>query len=184
MPKCASCFTVMPAMQCLWTSTRIKAPRTKRNPIGFCYSSSFVLCIFCAPHGSQAYLAVRVVIGVSAGLTAVLALCLPGRLRSQLAPFAGPNLDSVKWELNLIKHTTGKLALAQLHGYAEDALKLKARFEKLPGVRVVEIASLLPTSKSASWSCCVKSSSGSNDFRNETRSCHMRCRMFATFATR
>ncbi len=56
------------------------------------------------------------------------------------------NLDSVKWELTLIEHTAG----ANWHAVSytdtpQDALMLKARYEKLPEVaRVVEVASLAP----------------------------------------
>ncbi len=56
------------------------------------------------------------------------------------------NLDSVKWELTLIEHTAG----ANWHAVSytdtpQDALMLKARYERLPEVaRVVEVASLAP----------------------------------------
>lgn len=56
------------------------------------------------------------------------------------------NLDSVKWEQTLIAHTAG----ANWHALSytttpEEALALKARFDKLPEVsRVVEVASLVP----------------------------------------
>lgn len=55
-------------------------------------------------------------------------------------------LESVKWELTLIEHTEG----ASWHALSytttpEEALALKARYEKLPVVsRVVEVASLVP----------------------------------------
>ena len=56
------------------------------------------------------------------------------------------DLDSVKWELTLIEHTAG----ANWHAVSytdtpQEALALKARYEKLPEVaRVVEAASLVP----------------------------------------
>jgi uncharacterized protein len=56
------------------------------------------------------------------------------------------DLDSVKWELTLIEHTAG----ANWHAVSytdtpQQALALKARYEKLPEVaRVVEAASLVP----------------------------------------
>ncbi len=56
------------------------------------------------------------------------------------------DLDAVKWELTLIEHTAG----ANWHAVSytdtpQEALALKARYEKLPEVsRVVEAASLLP----------------------------------------
>src|SRR5262249_47646890 len=55
-------------------------------------------------------------------------------------------LESVRWELKLIDHTAG----ASWHALSytaspEEALALKARYEKLPEVsRVVEVASLVP----------------------------------------
>jgi hopanoid biosynthesis associated RND transporter like protein HpnN len=57
-----------------------------------------------------------------------------------------PELDPVKWEMTLIEHTTG----ASWHALSctntpEEALALKARYERLPEVsRVVEVASLVP----------------------------------------
>jgi hopanoid biosynthesis associated RND transporter like protein HpnN len=56
------------------------------------------------------------------------------------------DLDSVKWELTLIEHTAG----ANWHAVSytatpQEALALKARYDKLPEVaRVVEVASLVP----------------------------------------
>jgi hopanoid biosynthesis associated RND transporter like protein HpnN len=61
------------------------------------------------------------------------------------------NLDSVKWELTLIEHTAG----ANWHAVSytdtpQEALALKARYEKLPEVaRVVEVASLVPPEQDA-----------------------------------
>ena len=56
-------------------------------------------------------------------------------------------LESVQWELKLIERTAG----ASWHALSyrtdrEEALRLKAQFEKLPGVsHVVEVASLIPS---------------------------------------
>jgi hopanoid biosynthesis associated RND transporter like protein HpnN len=55
-------------------------------------------------------------------------------------------LDSVQWELKLLERTTGSswhaLSIAKTR---EEALELKAKFEKLPEVaRVAEVASLVP----------------------------------------
>jgi hopanoid biosynthesis associated RND transporter like protein HpnN len=56
------------------------------------------------------------------------------------------NLDAVKWELTLIEHTAG----ASWHALSitdtpEEALALKARYERMPEVsRVVEVATLVP----------------------------------------
>jgi uncharacterized protein len=56
------------------------------------------------------------------------------------------DLDSVRWELTLIDHTAGATWHALSYTSSpEEALALKARYEKLPEVgRVVEAASLVP----------------------------------------
>jgi hopanoid biosynthesis associated RND transporter like protein HpnN len=55
-------------------------------------------------------------------------------------------LESVRWELELIQRTSGAGWHAlSITATPEEALALKARYEKLPGVsRVVEVASLIP----------------------------------------
>jgi hopanoid biosynthesis associated RND transporter like protein HpnN len=55
-------------------------------------------------------------------------------------------LDAVAWELKLLERTSGTSWHAlSYRDTPEEALALKARFEKLPGVgRVVEVASLIP----------------------------------------
>ncbi len=148
-----SCFTVLPAMQCLWArwqesrqemEGRRHDPDVIRLP-SVSYNLSPVSCRAAAwlPGLSSRP---RWVVAAGACLTAVLAI-FACRLEydHNLLHLQARDLDSVKWELNLIKHTTG----ASWHslsytGTPEEALKLKTRFEKLPGVRVVEIASLLP----------------------------------------
>jgi hopanoid biosynthesis associated RND transporter like protein HpnN len=89
----------------------------------------------------------RWIIGVSLGLTVVLAaFALRVRYDHNLLHMQSPGLDSVRWEMKLIEHTAG----ASWHALsttdtAEQALALKARYEKLPGVeRVAEVASLVP----------------------------------------
>jgi hopanoid biosynthesis associated RND transporter like protein HpnN len=83
----------------------------------------------------------------SLAVTAVLALCAC-RLSydHNLLHLQARDLESVKWELTLIEHTAG----ASWHALSytaspEEALALKARYERLPEVsRVVEMASLVP----------------------------------------
>src|SRR5262249_5990411 len=60
-------------------------------------------------------------------------------------------LDSVKWQMTLIDHTAGASWNAlSLAASPEDALAMKARYEKLPCVeRVIEIASLVPAQQQA-----------------------------------
>jgi hopanoid biosynthesis associated RND transporter like protein HpnN len=98
----------------------------------------------------------RLVIGVSLVLTAVLAFCatrIP--YDHNLLHLQAAGLDSVEWEMTLIKHTAG----ASWHALSytdtrEEALVLKARYEQLPGVsRVVEFASLVPTDQDAKLEC-------------------------------
>jgi uncharacterized protein len=87
------------------------------------------------------------VLGSSLAITAVMGLFAVriGYDHNLLHLQAG-NLDSVKWEQTLIEHTAG----ASWHALSytatpEEALALKARYEKEPGIsRVVEVASLVP----------------------------------------
>ena len=87
------------------------------------------------------------VLGAAVALTAVFAL-LACRVSydHNLLHLQAAGLDSVKWELTLIEHTAG----ASWHALSstaspEEALALRARYEKLPEVsRVVEVASLVP----------------------------------------
>src|SRR5262249_23036064 len=81
------------------------------------------------------------------GVTAIFGLCaLRITYDHNLLHLQARDLDAVKWELTLIEHTAG----ASWHALSytdtpEEALALKARYEKLPEVsRVVEVASLVP----------------------------------------
>ena len=89
----------------------------------------------------------RLVVGVCLGLALVLAFCARGtRYDHNLLHMQARGLDSVRWEETLIENTAG----ASWHALSytttpEEALALKARFEKLPAVSmVVEAASLVP----------------------------------------
>ncbi|HYT90539.1 MAG TPA: MMPL family transporter, partial [Gemmataceae bacterium] len=89
----------------------------------------------------------RWVIGVSLSLTLLFAaFALRVRYDHNLLHLQAEGLDSVQWELKLID----KMAGASWHALSytatpEEALDLKARYEKLPGVlQVVEVASLVP----------------------------------------
>lgn len=130
-----SCFTVMPALlvlvdrrgECKRVSVRntpspgIWLPILARRP-------RWVICLS---------IAVTIVLGIFA---------LQVRYDHNLLHLQARNLDSVRWELKLIERTAG----ASWHSLSytdsqEEALALKARFEKLPAVgRVVEVASLVP----------------------------------------
>jgi hopanoid biosynthesis associated RND transporter like protein HpnN len=85
-----------------------------------------------------------------AGATMLLvagAVCA-GRLSydHNLLHLQASGLESVEWELTLIEHTAGATWHAlSITSTPEEALALKARFERQPGVaRVVEVASLVP----------------------------------------
>jgi hopanoid biosynthesis associated RND transporter like protein HpnN len=89
----------------------------------------------------------KAVIFASLGVMAVLGVCACRvAYDHNLLHLQARGLDSVKWELTLIEHTAG----ASWHALSyttspEEALALRARYEKLPEVsRVVEVASLVP----------------------------------------
>jgi hopanoid biosynthesis associated RND transporter like protein HpnN len=89
----------------------------------------------------------KVVIAASLGLVVIFGWCASRvNYDHNLLHLQARGLDSVKWELTLIDHTAG----ASWHALSyttspEEALALKARYEKLPEVsRVVEVASLVP----------------------------------------
>jgi hopanoid biosynthesis associated RND transporter like protein HpnN len=87
------------------------------------------------------------VIAAGLGVTAVLGVCaLRVHYDHNLLHLQAQSLDSVKWELTLIEHTAGaSWHVLSYTSTPEEALDLKARYEKLPVVqRVVEVASLLP----------------------------------------
>jgi hypothetical protein len=135
-----SCFTVMPALLTLlddrgWTppSGILALPAVRK--------SSETLWLPWLAHRPHA------VIAACLALTAVLAV-FAGKVYydHNLLNLQARGLDSVKWELTLTRHTAG----ASWHALSytaspEEALALKARYEKLPVVsRVVEVASLVP----------------------------------------
>ena len=89
----------------------------------------------------------RLIIGTGVVLTLTAALwSLRINYDHNLLHLQANDLESVKWELTLIEHTAG----ASWHALsytttADEALALKARYEKLPEVsRVVDVASLVP----------------------------------------
>src|SRR5207249_3919150 len=89
----------------------------------------------------------RWVIGVSLAATVLLAaFALRVRYDHNLLHLQSPGLESVRWEMKLIEHTAGASWHALSYSATtEEALALKARYEKLPGVeRVAEVASLVP----------------------------------------
>ena len=90
---------------------------------------------------------------------------VPGRVHydHNLLNLQAADLESVQWELTLIEHTAG----ASWHALSytdtpEEALALKARYEKLPEVsRVVEVAALVPATRTQAGHARRHSAAGS-----------------------
>src|SRR5205823_10983609 len=89
----------------------------------------------------------RWVMAGGVAIVIVLSISATGlRYDHNLLHLQARDLDSVRWELTLIDHTAGATWHALSYTSSpEEALALKARYEKLPEVgRVVEVASLVP----------------------------------------
>ena len=89
----------------------------------------------------------RWVLGVSILATlALAALATRVHYDHNILNMQDPHLDSVRWEHELIRHSTGDSWHAvTMTTTPEEALALKARYEQLPSVsRVIEVASLVP----------------------------------------
>jgi hopanoid biosynthesis associated RND transporter like protein HpnN len=129
-----SCFTMLPALLKVFDRRQQPAPVTLPLPS----------CTAWLPGLTGR---ARWVLAGGLALAAVLACCA-GRLSydHNLLHLQARDLDSVKWEMTLIEHTAGASWHAQSYtATPEEALALKARYEKLPEVsRVVEVASLVP----------------------------------------
>jgi uncharacterized protein len=131
-----SCFTVLPALLKIFDRrSSYHSPPTARHSQG--------IGEWLPGLASRS----KLVIAASVGLTVALGLCATRvAYDHNLLHLQARGLDSVKWELTLIDHTAG----ASWHALSyttspEEALALKARYEKLPEVsRVVEVASLVP----------------------------------------
>ena len=149
-----ACFTVLPALLMLFDrrhAVECRATTERRHDSGICARDSGSECLAAGP-GCRARPwagrwrgrgALTVVLGVlrlcASPTTTTCCTCRPS------------DLDSVRWEMTLIEHTAG----ASWHALSytdtpEEALALKARYEKLPEVsRVVEVASLVPPDQDA-----------------------------------
>jgi hopanoid biosynthesis associated RND transporter like protein HpnN len=145
-----ACFTVLPALLMICDRRSVGRMNQDRRVLAF---SSFIL-----PPSSfgrrEAWLPglARRARGVVVGgltLTLVLGGCAIWGVTydHNLLHLQARDLDAVKWELTLIEHTCGTSWHALSYTDSpEEALALKARYEKLEGVsRVVEVASLVPT---------------------------------------
>lgn len=143
-----ACFIVLPALVTLWDRRSAKA----RERESAAAPEPAILSLAEAKNQRKQWLPrlmkrPRLVVGVSFGLAVVLAVCaLRSRYDHNLLHMQARGLDSVRWEETLIENTAG----ASWHALSytttpEEALALKARFEKLPAVSmVVEAASLVP----------------------------------------
>jgi hopanoid biosynthesis associated RND transporter like protein HpnN len=142
-----SCFTVLPAMLCLFDRRPLPPAKASLLRLGSLprlgLSDSWLPALARRP---------RWVLRIGLGLTTVVGLfTLRIAYDHNLLHMQAKDLDSVKWELTLIKHTDG----ANWHALSytsnpEEALALKARYEQLREVsRVVEVASLVPRDQEA-----------------------------------
>jgi hopanoid biosynthesis associated RND transporter like protein HpnN len=131
-----ACFTVLPALVVLFDRRTFDADRE-------------ILPIVPAAGAWMPFLSRRpaLVVGTGVAVTAILGLSiLFVKYDHNLLHLQAQGLDAVKWEMILIDHTAG----ASWHALSvtdtpEQALALKARYEKLPEVsRVVEAATLVP----------------------------------------
>lgn len=144
-----ACFTLLPAA--LKLGDRRQFPREDHGLNG---SARGLARLLAFPGAARAQvwlpgLAKRarwVVAGAAALAVVMVVASLRVNYDHNLLHLQARDLDSVKWELTLNEHTAGATWHAlSYRATAEEALALKARFEKLPGVsRVVEVASLVP----------------------------------------
>jgi hopanoid biosynthesis associated RND transporter like protein HpnN len=147
-----ACFTILPALLMLFDRRKMSEHGERPASTGWC-SIPYRPADASGSPLSDAWLPGLArhagwVVGASVLLTIGLGYCAWNRVRydHNLLHLQAADLDSVKWELTLIEHTAG----ANWHAVSytatpEEALALKARYEKLPEVaRVVEVASLVP----------------------------------------
>lgn len=138
----AACFTVLPAALMIFDRRRI-SPDPAVLPLATYRNTSSETAGWLPRLTSRP----RTVIVGTLILTALVAAGIT-RLGydHNLLRLQGPGLDSVRWQHVLIRHTEGAnwYALSATNT-PEEALALKARYERLPAVsRVVEVASLVP----------------------------------------
>jgi hopanoid biosynthesis associated RND transporter like protein HpnN len=138
-----SCFTFLPALVMIMDGRKEQA--CQRHTLSFVEKKEALV----DARGWLPRLASRPrwVLGGGLAFVALLALCgLRVHYDHNLLNLQSESLDSVRWERTLIRHTAGASwhALSYTDSH-DEALALKARFEKLPTVsRVVEVASLVP----------------------------------------
>jgi hypothetical protein len=146
-----SCFTVLPALLKLFDRRKFERGARIEDPGSEVDFRSSILNLRSTIGGGEWLPGLagrsKTVIVSSIAITALLGFCVTRvSYDHNLLHLQARGLDSVKWELTLIEHTAG----ASWHALSyttspEEALALKARYEKLPEVsRVVEVASLVP----------------------------------------
>ena len=139
-----SCFTILPALLVLFDRRKLFSREPQASVNALAYGSRLNKDAWLpglAAHARWVTLA-GLALTVGLGYAAWNGISYDHNLLHMQAR----DLDSVKWELTLIEHTAG----ANWHAVSytdtpQEALALKARYEKLPEVaRVVEAASLVP----------------------------------------
>lgn len=135
-----ACFTVLPALICL--TARGRAP-VRPTLLPFTAPAAWLPALGRRPRW---VIAASVVVLIALGAHA-----LRIGYDHNLLNLQARDLDSVQWELTLMERMTGTSWHAlSWSDNREEALALKARYEKLPGVsRVVEVASLVPGDQEA-----------------------------------
>lgn len=141
-----ACFTVLPALICL--TARFSQKKAEKEP------DATVLPFTPAPPAWLPTLGKHPRWVIAAGVVLVLYFgahaCRIG-YDHNLLNMQASDLESVKWERTLMDRMTGTSWHALSYtGSREEALALKARYERLPGVsRVVEVASMIPGDQEA-----------------------------------
>jgi predicted RND superfamily exporter protein len=139
-----SCFTVLPAMLCVFDRRCDEVRGKEAGPIlSIAAWPPRRVATWLPALARRPWWVMATGLALTAGL-GVFAFRIT--YDHNLLHLQARGLDSVKWELTLIKHTAG----ANWHAVSyraspQEALALKARYEKLKEVsRVVEVASLVP----------------------------------------
>ncbi len=141
-----ACFTVLPSLLMLFDRRRLAGPSAEDAAI------LPLPGVLPRPAGDDSWLPFLArrpgwVVAGGAALLAALGFCASRvAYDHNLLHLQAQNLESVRWEMTLIRETAG----ASWHAVSiadspEQTLELKAKYEKLPEVsRVVEVATLAP----------------------------------------
>ena len=150
-----ACFTVLPSLLMLFDRRQLSGPSIlpfSRDPAGERGTVAFPCRVAAKQAGHDSWLPFLArrpwwVVAGGAALLAALGFCASRvSYDHNLLHLQAQDLESVRWEMTLIRETAG----ASWHALSiadspEKALELKAKYEKLPEVsRVVEVATLAP----------------------------------------